>query len=89
MHNKGIVHRDLKLENILVSENGYLKVIDFGISKELENDDLVTDTVCGTAEYMAPEILSGENYNKTVDLWSIGIILYELIFGGHPFNFKY
>ena len=60
-------------------------IIDFGISKEVPQD-LDTNTICGTASYMAPEILKGSSYNKSVDIWSIGIILYELLFGANPFN---
>ena len=85
LHSKNIVHRDLKLENIMINEKGFIKIIDFGISKELD-PELYTNTVCGTAEYMAPELLEGLSYNKSVDLWAIGIIIYELMFGGHPFN---
>ena len=58
LHGKAIVHRDLKLENILINEDGYLVIIDFGISKEIA-PELDTTTFCGTADYMAPEILSG------------------------------
>ena len=75
MHDKDIAHRDLKLENILVDEKGYLKIIDFGISREM-GKDVLADTMCGTTEYMAPEVLDGQKYNKNVDIWAIGIILY-------------
>ena len=87
LHAKDIAHRDLKLENILVDKDGYLKVIDFGISKKFEQS-LDTDTYCGTKEYMAPEILEGNNYNKSVDWWAMGIMLYELLFGKNPFNLQ-
>lgn len=86
MHAKNIVHRDLKLENILVDERGYLTIIDFGISKRLDNKELNTETVCGTPLNMAPELLEGYKYNKSVDLWSIGIIIYEMLIGKNPFN---
>ena len=75
----------MKLENVLLDKNGYLKIIDFGISKKLEQD-LDTATFCGTKEYMAPEILDGKQYNKSVDWWAVGIMLYELSIGQNPYN---
>ena len=77
----------MKLENILVDENGYLIVIDFGISKKIEPDN-ESATVCGTANNMAPEIFGNKGYNKSVDWWAVGIMIFELIFGKHPFNLK-
>ena len=85
LHQKNIAHRDLKLENVLIDQEGYIHIIDFGISKKIE-PNLETGTFCGTKEYMAPEILEGQHYNKSVDWWAIGIMLYELIFGCNPFN---
>ena len=79
------MHRDLKLENIMMEQNGYLKIIDFGLAKVLVSDS-VAYTICGTPEYYAPEILiQGVGYNKTVDWWSVGILIYEMIFGKTPF----
>ena len=78
------MHRDLKLENILLQENGYLKLIDFGVSKELDTEAL-SQTFCGTPEYMAPEIIRNEGYNHSVDWWAFGILLYEMMFGFSPF----
>jgi serine/threonine protein kinase len=85
LHNKDIIHRDLKLENLLVKSNGYLYLIDYGLSKRLYKDQS-TGSFCGTADYMAPEILNEGSYNKSVDLWAIGIMLYELLFGMNPYN---
>jgi serine/threonine protein kinase len=64
----------------LIDKNGYLVIIDFGVSKKLEIE-LNTDTLVGTPQYMAPEVLSGRQYTKSVDWWSIGIMIYEMIFG--------
>ena len=85
LHNKRIIHRDLKPENILVNTNGYLKVIDFGVSKKLETKDY-TNTIIGTSNYMSPEVIMGKSYNFNADYWSLGIILYEIYYGKLPFN---
>ena len=87
LHNKNICHRDIKPENIMFKDNSYseLKLIDFGLS--IKNFyDLGEKDYCGTFRYMAPEILENKIYNKKIDLFSVGIILYELISNGvHPF----
>lgn len=85
LHKNGIAHRDLKLENILINKEGYLKIIDFGISKKFEKGHS-TKTICGTVEYMAPEITKKKGYGMAVDWWAVGIILYQLAFGANPFN---
>ena len=78
------MHRDLKLENIMLDANGYIKIIDFGLAKIINNDELAV-TQCGTAEYFAPEVLLRQPYDLNVDWWAVGIITYELIFGSTPF----
>ena len=78
------MHRDLKLENIMLDANGYIKIIDFGLAKIINNDELAV-TQCGTAEYFAPEVLLKQPYDLNVDWWAVGIITYELIFGSTPF----
>ena len=83
IHNKNIIHRDLKPENLFISENSenlgiIIKIGDFGISKQLNNNKDFTNTQIGTLAYMAPEILKGENYNNKVDIWSLGCIIQEL-----------
>jgi cGMP-dependent protein kinase len=78
-----IVHRDLKPENMMIDKEGYLHVIDFGTAKQLENR---TYTIVGTPHYMAPEVITGRGYNLTADLWSLGVILYELLCGMVPFG---
>ena len=88
LHEYGIVHRDLKPENILLrskGEDSKIKLADFGISKILGPGELCTD-LYGTVSYVAPEILLGKPYNKSVDLWSIGVVMYLLLSGFLPFD---
>ena len=84
MHSHGIVYRDIKPENILMDEDGYLKIADFGMAKILNNDEKAT-SFCGTPEYLAPEIITGEGHNATADWWSFGILIYEMLCGIPPF----
>ena len=84
----GIVHRDLKPENILCVEPGSIKrikICDFGISKIMTDKNTGIKTRVETLEYTAPEILKGEKYNKSVDYWSVGIIMHILLCGYPPF----
>ena len=76
LYEKKIVHRDLKPENTMVDEQGYPKVIDFGTAKFISER---TYTVIGTPHYMAPEVLMGRGYGIAVDVWSLGIMLYEFL----------
>lgn len=83
LHSRKIIYRDIKPENIIVCDNGYLKVIDFGTAKEIEER---TSTILGTPHYMAPEVILGEGYTFSYDFWSCAICMYEFIAGGVPFG---
>ena len=81
-----IVHRDLKPHNILINENTKeIKLCDFGFAREFK-DTLLTDTICGSPLYMAPELLQNQKYNIKSDIWSLGIIMYEIVMKNHPFK---
>lgn len=87
VHNKSCVHRDLKLENILLDKNENVKLVDFGFTREYEGKSNYLQTWCGTVCYSAPEMLKGEKYaGEKVDVWSLGIILYALLVGELPFD---
>lgn len=83
LHSKNIIYRDLKPENILIDERGYLKLTDFGFAKECEGR---TYTLCGTPEYLAPEMLLNKGHGKPVDWWTFGVLLYEMLAGIDPFS---
>ncbi|CAD8175040.1 unnamed protein product [Paramecium pentaurelia] len=84
LHTHHIVYRDIKPENVMVDHHGYIRLIDMGTAKILKGKGR-TFTIIGTPHYMAPEILNGKGYSYSVDLWSIGICLYEFMCGGVPF----
>lgn len=85
LHNKRILHRDIKPENCMIDKNGYLKVIDFGVAKELKEKD-TTSTICGTPHYLAPEVITGKGYSFSSDYWSLGITMFEIFYGYVPFG---
>lgn len=87
VHSKSCVHRDLKLENILLDKHGNVKLVDFGFTREYQGTTSYLQTWCGTICYSAPEMLKGEKYaGEKVDVWSLGIILYALLCGELPFD---
>jgi len=83
LYKKKIIHRDLKLQNILLGKNNQIKIADFGFAKYCDN---LSQTICGSPLYMAPEILNYKKYNSKADLWSFGILMYELLFDDIPYN---
>ena len=87
LHDMGVVHRDLKPENVLLKRNGHICLTDFGLAKEV-GDNTRVRTLCGTSEYMAPEMLLRNGYTKAVDWWSLGALFYEMLVGKPPFQAK-
>ncbi|KXJ29369.1 ribosomal protein S6 kinase-related protein [Exaiptasia diaphana] len=84
LHKCGVVYRDLKLENVLLDKQGHIKIIDFGLSKLMSRNEK-TNTICGTLQFMAPEVLKGEKYDYSVDWWALGIVMYVLLVGKYPY----
>jgi len=85
LHDKAIIYRDLKLENLLLDSDGHIKIADFGLCKEDMRQGSTTRTFCGTPEYLAPEVLDDVNYGLAVDWWGVGVVMYEMMVGRLPF----
>jgi len=85
LHSINVIYRDLKPENILLDNEGYVKLTDFGLSKEVSGPDGTTKTFCGTPEYLAPEVLQGNEYGMPIDWWSVGALMFEMMTGMPPY----
>ncbi|KAM6965128.1 serine/threonine-protein kinase N2-like isoform 2-T2 [Aplochiton taeniatus] len=85
LHLKKIMYRDLKLDNLLMDADGFVKITDFGLCKEGMGHSDRTSTFCGTPEFLAPEVLTDDNYTRAVDWWGLGVLIFEMLVGESPF----
>ena len=86
LHDNNVAHRDIKLDNILLDGHGNIKLGDFGVSRKIEENEILFEQ-CGTPAYIAPEIISDEGYKEgTVDIWSAGVVLFAMLYGNVPFK---
>lgn len=85
LHKNGVLYRDLKPENILLDSEGHIKLADFGLSKVMQNRGDIARSFCGSPIYLSPEMVNQKGYTEASDLYGIGLVLYEMIFGIPPF----
>ncbi|KAK7087437.1 hypothetical protein V1264_021488 [Littorina saxatilis] len=83
LHNSGVIYRDVKMENILLDSSGHMQLTDFGLAKWLQGGGQ-TRTVCGTLQYMAPEVLTVYPYDHAADWWSLGVLMFTMLVGKYP-----
>ena len=81
LHRRGVIYRDLKLENLLLDKNGHIKMVDFGLCKDEIFGTKMTSTFCGTPSYLPPEVIRSMQYGRAVDWWGLGVVIYELLTG--------
>lgn len=86
LHERRIIHRDLKLGNLFLDDDLHVKIGDFGLAARIEYDGERKKTLCGTPNYIAPEILNRKGHSFEVDIWSVGCIMYTLLIGKPPFE---
>jgi len=87
LHSKGVIYRDVKPENILIDSQGHVRLTDFGLSKGgLREHNNMTESFCGTTEYLAPEIIVDKQYGYSVDWYSVGVVMFEMLAGFNPFK---
>jgi polo-like kinase 1 len=88
LHSQKIIHRDLKLGNLFLNENMCVKIGDFGLATKIDFYGEKKKTICGTPNYIAPEIIESKGHSYEVDVWSFGVIMYTLVYGRPPFESK-